>query len=43
MENCAYCMENEFEWGGVFEMNPQRVTLSDEEYAEIIEKIKENL
>ncbi len=29
-----------FEWGGTFEMNPGRVTLSDEEYAEMIEKIK---
>lgn len=35
--------EDEFEWGGVFAMNPKRVTLSDSEYAEIIEKIKENL
>lgn len=32
-----------FEWGGVFEMNPKRVTLTDSEYAEMIEKIKENL
>ncbi|MBR1669183.1 MAG: HIT family protein [Butyrivibrio sp.] len=29
-----------FEWGGVFEMNPQKVFLSDEEYAGMIEKIK---
>ena len=29
-----------FEWGGVFEMNPQKVFLSDEEYEEMIEKIK---
>lgn len=35
--------DDEFEWGGVFQMNPQRVTLSDEEYSELIEKIKENL
>ncbi len=35
--------DDEFEWGGVFQMNPQRVTLSDEEYNEIIEKIKQNL
>ena len=27
-------------FGGVFEMNPQKVTLSDIEYAEVIEKIK---
>ena len=32
-----------FEWGGVFEMNPKKVTLTDSEYAEMIEKIKENL
>ena len=35
--------EDEFEWGGVFAMNPHRVTLSDSEYAEIIQKIKDNL
>ncbi|WP_201301045.1 HIT family protein [Sunxiuqinia indica] len=27
-------------FGGVFEMNPQKTTLSDTEYAEVIEKIK---
>ena len=32
-----------FEWGGTFEMNPQKKFLSDEEYQEIIEKIKANL
>ena len=32
--------DGEYEWGGVFEMNPGRVTLSDAEYAEMIEKIK---
>lgn len=32
-----------FEWGGTFEMNPQKRFLSDEEYQEIIEKIKANL
>ena len=32
--------EGEFEYGGTFEMNPKRVTLSDEEYAQMIEKIK---
>jgi diadenosine tetraphosphate (Ap4A) HIT family hydrolase len=31
------------EWGGVFQMNPGKVFLSDEEYAEMIEKIKANL
>ena len=30
-------------FGGVFEMNPQKVTLSDEEYSLMIEKIKEGL
>ena len=35
--------KDEFEWGGVFAMNPQRVTLSDSEYDEIIRKIKYNL
>lgn len=28
------------EWGGVFQMNPGKVFLSDAEYAEMIEKIK---
>lgn len=28
------------EWGGVFQMNPQKVFLTDAEYAEMIEKIK---
>ncbi len=32
-----------FEWGGTFEMNPQKCFLSDEEYQEIIDKIKANL
>ena len=32
--------KDEFEWGGVFAMNPARKTLTDAEYAEIIEKIK---
>ncbi len=35
--------ENEFEWGGVFAMNPGKTLLSDAEYAEIIGKIKDNL
>lgn len=34
---------DEFEWGSTFAMNPGRVTLSEEEYAGMIEKIKENL
>ena len=32
-----------YEWGGVFEMNPGRRTLTQEEYDEMIEKIKANL
>ncbi len=35
--------KDEFEWGGVFEMNPGKTYLSDAEYAEMIEKIKANL
>lgn len=31
------------EWGGVFQMNPDKVYLSEEEYAEMIEKIKASL
>ena len=31
------------EWGGVFQMNPGKVYLTDEEYVEMIEKIKANL
>ena len=32
--------QDEFEWGGVFAMNPKRKFLSDAEYAEIISSIK---
>ena len=32
-----------FEWGGVFEMNPKKVFLSEQEYADMIQKIKANL
>ena len=32
--------KDEFEWGGVFAMNPDRVHLTDAEYAEMAEKIK---
>ena len=35
--------KDEFEWRSVFQMNPGAVYLSDEEYAEMIEKIKNNL
>ncbi len=31
------------DYGGIFQMNPQKVYLSDAEYAELIEKIKANL
>ena len=31
------------EWGGVFQMNPGKVFLSDMEYEEMIRRIKENL
>ena len=31
------------EWGGVFAMNPKKTFLSDDEYKEMIEKIKEAL
>lgn len=32
-----------YEWGGVFEMNPGKTTLSDGQYLEMIDKIKANL
>lgn len=32
--------KDEFEWGGVFAMNPDQKYLSGDEYAEMIEKIK---
>ena len=35
--------KDEYEWGGVFEKNPGKVHLTDEEYQEMIEKIKANL
>jgi len=35
--------DGQFEFGGIFEMNPQKIYLSDEEYAATIEKIKEQL
>ena len=35
--------EDDFEWGGVFAMNPDRKYLSESEYADMIEKIKANL
>ena len=35
--------ENEYEWGGVFAMNPQVKTLSDAEYTEMVEKYRKAL
>ena len=35
--------KDQFEWGGVFQMNPSKVYLSQDEYAAIIKKIQENL
>ena len=35
--------KDEYEWGGVFAMNPGQKTLSEEEYASLIEKIKAHL
>lgn len=35
--------DDEFEWGTTFAMDPKRVHLTDQEYTQIIEKIKENL
>lgn len=34
---------DEFEWGGTFAMDPKQKTLSDAEYAEIIEELKKYL
>ena len=34
---------DEFEWGGTFAMNPDRVYLSDEEYTELVNTLKEAL
>ena len=35
--------KDEFEWGTPFAMNPGRVYLREGEYAEVIQKIKDNL
>lgn len=35
--------DDEFEWGGVFAMNPKRKFLSDAEYAELVQSIKSAL
>ena len=34
---------DEFEWGTTFAMNRERITLTEEEYQELINQIKENL
>ena len=34
---------DEFEWGTTFAMNPDRITLTEEEYQELINQIKVNL
>ncbi len=31
------------EWGGTFQMNPQKTFLTDEEYKELAEALKQNL
>lgn len=35
--------KDEFEWGGVFAMNPDKTLLDNEDYEKVIIKIKENL
>jgi len=35
--------DGEFEFGGIFEMNPQKVYLTETDYSETIEKIKKAL
>lgn len=35
--------KDEFEWGTTFQMNPEKIFLTDEEYNQLIAKIKENL
>ena len=35
--------EGKENWGSTFEMNPGKTYLTEEEYQETIEKIKENL
>ena len=34
---------DEFEWGGTFEMNPKRTTLSDGEYSALVDSIRKEL
>lgn len=35
--------EGEYEWGGVFEMNPKQKFLTEDEYADIVEKYRKAL
>lgn len=35
--------KDQFEWGGVFQMDPKRVTLSQDDYSAMVEKLKANL
>lgn len=35
--------KDEYEWGGVFAMNPEKTFLTNEEYDILIQKIRENL
>ena len=35
--------DDDFEWGGVFAMNPQRTFLTDAEYADLVARIKAEL
>lgn len=35
--------KDEFEWGGTFEMNPDKVYLDEDEYTKLIEQIKKYL
>ena len=35
--------KDEFEWGGVFAMNPGKTTLSEDEYKEMIELVRSRL
>lgn len=49
-DTCGHChvhivpkYKDEFEWGGVFAMNPKQKFLTDAEYQEIIKKIQAEL
>ena len=40
MHLCPKYSSDEFEWGGVFLMNPDRKYLTDEEYSKMVEELK---